>query len=63
MVKKTAEERRDLKAFETWQRAGWWDLGTRARMFTATSSGRLGMRVSPSDASGGEEQVDMNVVR
>lgn len=67
VVKKMAEERRDLKALETWQRAGWWDLGTRARMFTETSSGRDGMRVSASDAAGfragGDEEVDMDVVR
>lgn len=45
-VKKSGDERRARIDFDTRDRVGWWERGTRARQFKATSSGtgREGIR-------------------
>ncbi len=43
-VKKREEERREWIGFDTTERIGWWERGTRARQFNATSSGSEGIR-------------------
>jgi hypothetical protein len=44
VVKKRGDERTVRIGFDTRDRVGWWERGTRARQFKATSSGREGIR-------------------
>lgn len=48
MVKKRGDERTVRIGFDTRDRVGWWERGTRARQFKATSSGREGIRTGGS---------------
>lgn len=43
-MKKIGDERRDRIGLEMRDRVGWYDRGTRARQFRATSSGIEGIR-------------------
>lgn len=43
MVKKRGDERTVRIGFDTRDRVGWWERGTRAKQFKATSSGREGI--------------------